>query len=226
MTFEILDPRVDTYLKSLNATQDDPVLLEMEERARVQGFPIVGRLCGAFLEAMALMIGAKSVFEMGSGYGYSAWWFTRAVGPGGTVWCTDGSQENRDLAEHYLTRAGRWDRVEYRVGWAQEALKTAEGTFDIVYNDVSKPQYPETWLLARHRIRPGGLYICDNVLWSGRVTEDAYDGSESSEAIRQHNERIFDDPEFGSFIYPVRDGLLVARRKSPGQTEVGVLQRD
>lgn len=216
MTFEILDPRIDAYLKTLNAKHDDPVLLEMEARASTHGFPIVGRLCGAFLEAMALAVGASTVFEMGSGYGYSAWWFTRAVGPGGKVWCTDGSLENRDLAEHYLTRAGRWDRVEYCVGWAQETLKAAEGIFDIVYNDVGKPQYPETWLLARDRIRPGGLYLCDNVLWSGRVTEEAYDSSESSDAIRQHNELVFNDPAFVSFIHPVRDGLLVARRKGTG----------
>lgn len=213
MTFDILDPRIDAYLKQLNAKHDDPVLLAMEARAEEHGFPIVERLCGAFLEAMALTIGAKTVFEMGSGYGFSAWWFTRAVGEGGKVWCTDGSQENRDLAEEYLTRAGRWDRVAYHVGWAQETLKATEGSFDIVYNDVDKEQYPDTWLLARDRVRPGGLYICDNVLWSGRVTDEGFDGSESADAIRRHNELIFADNEFDSFIFPVRDGLVVARRK-------------
>ncbi|MBX3069365.1 MAG: O-methyltransferase [Thermomicrobiales bacterium] len=213
MTFDILDPRIDTYLKQLNAKHDDPVLLAMEARAEEHDFPIVGRLCGAFLEAMALTIGAKKVFEMGSGYGYSAWWFTRAVGPDGTVWCTDGKAENRDLAEQYLTEAGRWDRVEYAVSWAQEALMVTEGTFDIVYNDVVKDQYPDTWLLAKDRVRPGGLYICDNVLWSGRVTDEGYDASDSSEAIRRHNELVFADSEFDAFILPVRDGVLVARRR-------------
>ncbi|MGD9714260.1 MAG: O-methyltransferase [Thermomicrobiales bacterium] len=214
MSFDILDPRIDAYLKDLNAKHDDPVLLDMESRAEEHGFPIVGRLCGAFLESIALTLGARTVFEMGSGYGYSAWWFTRAVGEGGKVWCTDGSQENRDLAEQYLTQAGRWDRVEYHVGWAQDALAATPGEFDIVYSDVDKPQYPETWLQAKERVRPGGLYICDNVLWSGRVTDDAFDDSESAVAIRKHNELIFADPAFDSFIFPVRDGLIVARRRS------------
>ena len=107
MSFDILDPRIDSYLKVLNAKHDDPVLLDIEERAKEHGFPIVGRLCGAFLEAIALTARAGTVFEMGSGYGYSAWWFSRAVGEGGKVYCTDGSAENRDLAETYLTRAGR-----------------------------------------------------------------------------------------------------------------------
>ncbi len=216
MTFDILDPRIDAYLKQLNAKHDDPVLLEMEARAEEHGFPIVGRLCGAFLEAIALTVRAERVFEMGSGYGYSAWWFSRAVGSGGKVYCTDGSQENRDLAEQYLARAGRWDRIEYHVGWAQEVLQATPGSFDIIYNDVDKTQYPDTWLLAKDRIDPGGLYICDNVLWSGRVTDEGFDESESSAAIRQHNDLIFADPDFDSYIYPVRDGLLVTRRKQPG----------
>jgi caffeoyl-CoA O-methyltransferase len=214
MTFDILNPRIDAYLHDLNAKHDDPVLLEMEERAREHDFPIVGRLCGAFLEAMALTARAGVVFEMGSGYGYSAWWFSRAVGEGGKVYCTDGSQENRDLAEQYLTRAGRWDRIEYHVGWAQEILKATPDSFDIVYNDIDKADYPEAWLLAKDRIRFGGLYICDNVLWSGRVTPEADDGSEATAAIRKHNDLVFSDPDFDAFIYPVRDGLIVARRKA------------
>lgn len=214
MSFDIIDSRVDTYLHELNAKHDDPVLLEMEERAREHGFPIVGRLCGAFLEGIALTARAGVVFEMGSGYGYSAWWFSRAVGDGGKVYCTDGSAENRELAEDYLTRAGRWDRIEYHVGYAQDVLQQTPDSFDIVYNDIDKEQYPEAWLLAKDRVRHGGLYICDNVLWSGRATGgDADDGEASTAAIRQHNQLIFDDPDFDAFIYPVRDGLIVARRR-------------
>ncbi|CAN5741046.1 hypothetical protein BH24CHL4_BH24CHL4_21350 [soil metagenome] len=215
MSFDILDSRVDAYLRELNAKHDDPVLLEMEALAKEKSFPIVGRLCGAFLEAMALTARAGVVFEMGSGYGYSAWWFSRAVGEGGKVYCTDGNPENRALAEQFLTRAGRWDRIEYHVGWAQEVLQAAPDSFDIVYNDIDKEQYPEAWLLAKDRIRFGGLYICDNVLWSGRATGgEADDGTEQTAAIRKHNELIFSDPDFDAFIYPVRDGLIVARRRS------------
>ncbi|HET9661718.1 MAG TPA: O-methyltransferase, partial [Thermomicrobiales bacterium] len=174
--FPILDPRIDAYLRGLAAKYDDPVLLEMERLAEKNHFPIVGRLSGAFLEAMALTLGARTVFELGSGFGYSAWWFTRAVGPKGTVYCTDGDPENRALAEDFLTRAGRWDRVDYRTGNAQDLLADTLGAFDIVYNDVLKPQYPETWLQAKDRVRPGGLYICDNVLWSGRVTPEGSKG--------------------------------------------------
>ena len=211
--FPILDPRIDTYLNQLEAKHDDPVLLEMEALAEKNHFPIVGRLSGVFLEVMALIVGATTVFELGSGFGYSAWWFSRAVGPEGRVYCTDGDPDNRIQAEDYLTRAGRWDRVDYRTGYAQDLLADTLGSFDIVYNDVDKPQYPETWLQAKDRVRPGGLYICDNVLWSGRVTVDDDDRQADTEAIKSHNELIFADPGFDSFVHPVRDGLLVARKK-------------
>jgi predicted O-methyltransferase YrrM len=214
--FPILDPRIDAYLNQLEAKHDDPVLLEMERLAEQKHFPIVGRLSGVFLEAMALTLGARTVFELGSGYGYSAWWFSRAVGPEGMVYCTDGDPDNRAMAEGFLTRAGRWDRVDYRTGNAQDLLADTLGSFDIVYNDVLKPQYPETWLQAKDRVRPGGLYICDNVLWSGRVTPEGAKGdtrTEATEAIKSHNELVFADPEFDAFIHPVRDGLLVARKK-------------
>lgn len=211
--FPILDPRIDAYLSKLNERYDDPVLLDMEALARANGFPIVGRLSGAFLEIMARTIGARTVFELGSGFGYSAWWFTRAVGPDGAVYCTDGDPRNRDQAEAFLTRAGRWDRVRYRTGMAQDILADTLGTFDIVYNDVDKPQYPETWLQARDRVRPGGLYIADNVLWSGRVTPEGDDRAEGTRAIQRHNELIVADPDFDSFIHPVRDGLIVARKR-------------
>ena len=214
--FPILDPRIDHYLNQLEAKHDDSVLLEMEKLAEQNHFPIVGRLSGVFLEAMALTLGARTVFELGSGYGYSAWWFTRAVGPEGTVYCTDGDPQNRVMAEDYLTRAGRWDRVNYRTGLAQDLLADTMGEFDIVYNDVLKPQYPETWLQAKDRVRPGGLYICDNVLWSGRVTIEGSKGDtrkDDTEAIKSHNELIFADPDFDAFIHPVRDGLLVARKR-------------
>jgi predicted O-methyltransferase YrrM len=215
MGFSPVDPRVESYLRSLHENHDEPVLLEMEKLAEERRFPIINRLCGAAIEVLALCVGARSVFELGSGYGYSAYWFSRAVGPGGRVICTDGDRRNRDLAEQFLSRTGRWDRIEFHVGWAQDVLRGSSGVFDIVYNDVDKDGYPEAWLLARERIRPGGLYLCDNVLWSGQVTGQA--GADPrpalTAAIREHNRLVFSDRDFDAFILPTRDGVVVARRR-------------
>jgi caffeoyl-CoA O-methyltransferase len=213
MPFDPVDQRAERYMRRLAARHDEPVLLEMEQLGHERNFPIIERLVGELVEVLALSIGATRVFEMGSGYGYSAYWFTRAVGPGGSVICTDSDPANRDLAERFLSRAGRWERVDYHVGVAQHVLRRTAGDFDVVYNDIDKEDYPEAWQLARERVRPGGLYICDNVLWSGRVTEPD-DESASTQAIRRHNQLVYADPSFDTCLIPTRDGVLVARKRS------------
>ena len=213
MPFDPVDQRVEHYMRQLAARHDEPVLLEMEQLGHERHFPIIDRLVGELVEVLALSVGATRVFEMGSGFGYSAYWFTRAVGSAGRVICTDGDPANRDLTERFLARVGRWQRVEYHVGIAQEVLRRTPGEFDLIYNDINKADYPEAWQLARERIRPGGLYICDNVLWSGRVAEPGDQGV-STEAIRRHNQLVYADPDFDACLIPTRDGVLVARKRS------------
>jgi len=208
-------PAIESYMRNLVGNTDHPVLLEMETLAKQKSFPIINRLVGIFLETQAKMIGAKRIFEFGSGYGYSAFWFARAVGADGQVFCSDGKNDNKILAKKYLTKAGFWDRITFDVGIAQDVFNQMDGEFDICYNDVDKGDYPEVWHLARNRIRPGGLYIADNVLWHGRVACETYTDIALgwTEAIVEHNQLIFNDPEFETFINPTRDGVLVARRK-------------
>lgn len=215
MTLQIVHADVERYMRSLLSRHDEAVLLEMEKEGEERGFPIIGRMVGVTVELLARAIGARRVFELGSGYGYSAYWFSRAVGPAGEVHCTDGDADNERKAADYLSRAGLWDRVRYHVGDAVEMLAATPGTFDIVYNDIDKHGYPEAWRAARERVRPGGLYLCDNVLWSGRVAEDTISDDVRpgwTEAIKQHNQLISDDPDFLSVVIPTRDGVMTALR--------------
>lgn len=210
-----VDPVIEDYMRGLVAPTDHPVLLEMEELGRSENFPIVDRLVGVFLATQAKMINAKRVFEFGSGYGYSAYWFARAVGAEGQIICSDADSLNKERAEKYLTSVNLWNQVEFNVGMAQDVFAQTEGLFDICYNDVDKGDYPEVWQMAKGRIRPGGLYIADNVLWHGRVAiENFIDVVPGwTEAIIAHNQMIFNDPEFDAYINPTRDGVIVARRK-------------
>ncbi len=215
MTLQIVHADVETYMRSLLTRHDEDVLLEMEKEGRERGFPIIGRLVGVTVELLARSIGAHRVFELGSGYGYSAYWFSRAVGPGGEVHCTDGDPENEKKAAAYLGRVGLWDRVRYHVGDAVDLLAATPGTFDLVYNDIDKHGYPDAWRAARERVRPGGLYICDNVLWSGRVVQDVVEDDVRpgwTEKIKEHNRLIADDEDFLSVIIPTRDGVMTALR--------------
>jgi predicted O-methyltransferase YrrM len=209
---DIVEPRVEEYMRSLLERHDDPVLLEMERVAAERNFPIVNRIVGVTLETLARSIGAQRVFELGSGYGYSAYWFARAVGPNGEVYLTDGDPENEKKALHYLGRAGLVERVRFRVGDAVTSFGEVDGEFDIVYCDIDKEGYPEAWRAARDRIRVGGLYLCDNVLWSGRVVEESPD--DTTKAILEHNAMIAADERYLSVIVPTRDGVMVALRVS------------
>jgi len=207
-----MDDAVDRYLTDLAGVEhDDPVLRRMEDRAKDNGFPIVGRAVGRYLEMAARAIGARRVMELGSGYGYSAYWFARAVGPGGEVICTDNNAENVRLAEEYLRSAGLWDRVRYRVGDALDGLAAETGEFDVVFCDVDKDGYPDSWRAGRERIRVGGLYLCDNVIWSGRVAHDD-DRSAATAAIREHNRMVAEDDRYVGSIVPIRDGVTSALR--------------
>ena len=215
MASAFMDRAVDDYLHDLAGFElHDQILVEMEGRASEQGFPIVGRAVGRFLEVAARSIGARRVMELGSGYGYSAYWFARAVGAEGHVVCTDGDADNARSAENYLRRANLWDRIDYRVGDAVEGMAAEEGEFDVVYCDIDKHGYPDAWRAGAERIRVGGLWLCDNVLWDGLVaTGEDREGLEgATAAIREHNRLVASDPRFVGTIVPIRDGVMMALR--------------
>ena len=201
-------------MRSLLRRYDEPVLLEMEAEGKERGFPIIGRLVGVTVELLARSVGAKRVFELGSGFGYSAYWFARAVGPSGEVHGTDGDPANEPKALDYLSRAGLAEPTRWPVGDAVTHLGAAPGEFDVVYNDIEKDGYPAAWMAARERIRVGGLYVCDNVLWSGRVAVQDRDDPRPvyTQAILEHNRLIAEDDRFISSIVPTRDGVFVALR--------------
>ncbi len=217
MTFRITDERIEKYTMELLARHDEAVLLEMEALARENDFPIVGRMVGVTLEILARSIGAKRIFELGSGYGYSGYWFGRAAGADGEVHLTDGDPANETKAADFLGRAGLSSTVTFHVGDALSSFSRVAGIFDIVYCDVDKDGYPDCWRAARERIRPGGLYICDNTLWYGRVTEPVVTDDVKpgwTEAIKEQNELISADERYLSMILPIRDGVIVAYRLS------------
>lgn len=217
-------PLVSEYINKLTTPYDNPVLLEMEELARQQNFPIIGRQVGIFIHLLTLTLRPKKIFEFGSGFGYSAYWFARAMADQkikGQVICTEGDEKNVKLAQEFLGNGPLWDLIEYHRGWAQDVFQKTSGDFDIIYNDVDKDAYPEVWKLSRERIRPGGLYIADNTLWSGRVAQEKPENDLRpgwTEAIAEHNRLIAHDKDFDFFLNPVRDGVLVARRKGPSES--------
>ena len=208
----IFEPEVETYINSLLPARD-PVLRKMERYAAKHKVPIVGPACARVLHQLALSIRARRVFEMGSAIGYSTLWLARAVGPHGKVFYTDGDPANADRARAYLREAGMLGRVRFLVGDALESLKATPGQFDLIFNDVSKTQYPEAFKLAVPRVRAGGLFITDNVLWYGRVARPVATNDAETRAILKFNRQIYKSPNLISTIVPLRDGLAVCLKQ-------------
>ena len=202
---------VDDYLYSLLPKREQ-VLLEMEDYATEHNVPIVGPAVARVLQQLALMIKARSVFELGSAIGYSTIWWAQAVGAGGRVVYTDGDPKNAERARAYFDRAGVSARIAIHTGDALEVLSEQKQEFDIVFNDVDKEDYPRVLRLVAPRLRKGGLFITDNVLWSGRVAEKN-PSEPSTKAILEFNRKLYESEEFYTTVLPIRDGLAVALKK-------------
>ena len=202
----LVDPRVDDYLAAF-AQSDDPVLLEMEEIARKRDFPIVGPQVGRMLSVLARTLGARLVVELGSGFGYSAIWFLRGMHEGRVV-MTEGSAENVKQAERFLWMAGLDGRFQANVGDGLVIAERLHGPVDIVFCDIDKRDYPRVYPFLATRLRRGGLFICDNMLWFGRVAGP--DEDPDTRGVRELTRLLYEDPAFVTTILPVRDGVGVS----------------
>ncbi len=201
----VFRPDVARWLRERAEVPGDPILQEMHDLARERHFPIIGPEVGRFCRQTAMMIGAKRIFEMGSGFGYSTLWFARGAGPGGKVWHTDGDPANSELARSFLSRAGVADRVDFQVGDARDILERTPGTFDVIFCDIDKDQYPSAFGLIRDRVRPGGAVIIDNLIWSGLVA--AGDNARSTQGVAEYIRLMWEDDRFLSSLLPIRDGV-------------------
>lgn len=204
----ITESAVDEYMLSILPPRDS-ILQEMEAQAANRDIPIVGPAVGRVLYQYARLINAKKVFELGSAIGYSTLWFARAVGEGGEVFYTDADPKNADEASGYFRRAGVAERIHMGVGDALEQLAQRKREFDIIFNDVDKEYYPLVLDMAPNHLRPGGLFITDNVLWYGRVTQQNA-ADKDTKAIQEFNQRLYAMKDFFTTILPLRDGLAVA----------------
>jgi predicted O-methyltransferase YrrM len=202
---------VDDYLYSLLPPRDE-VLAEIEAEATRRNIPIVGPAVARFFQQLVMLTGARTVFEMGSAVGYSTIWWARAVGDGGKVHYTDGDPKNAEQARGYFQRAGVADRIKVHIGDAIELLSEQKQKFDIVFNDIDKEDYPRVLRQVSPRLKKGGLFVTDNVLWSARVVDpNATDAR--TQAIREFNRQLYKSDEFFTTVLPLRDGVAIAVKK-------------
>lgn len=201
----IPNAEIDTYLHSVTPPRD-AIHTDMETLATENSFPIIGPLVGRFLYQVARTIDARRILELGSGFGYSAYWFARATADDARIFCTEGSEENRNRAQAFFERAGLWHKINFQVGDALELIDQFDGPFDIILCDIDKHQYPAAFEKVLPRLRKGGAFITDNLLWSGKVMDPAIQDADTV-GIRKFTRLIYNSRELVTTILPLRDGI-------------------
>ncbi len=204
---ELVHPRVEKYLYQL-LPEEDALLKEMEAYGASLDFPMVGPLVGRFLFQLAFSIKAKYIFEMGSGFGYSAYWFAKAVPGDGKVVFTEGSPKLTEKAKNFFKKGEVEERIKVEVGNALEVIDRYPGPFDLIFIDINKEDYPVAFRKALPKLRKGGLLIADNILWFGKVM--TRDRDATTEGIREFTRLIYETNGLFTTILPLRDGVSVS----------------
>lgn len=207
----ILDAKIEHYLTELSPERD-AVLKEMETIAKDRNFPIVGPLVGMLCYQMAKAIGAKRIFEMGSGFGYSAYWLASALPEGGELYFTELSHDNLKIAKDYFQQSELLKKIKFRQGDALEIIQQTEGQFDLILNDVDKEDYPAALELIVPRLRKGGMLITDNLLWHGSVVET--NPERSTQAVLKYTKNLYNSKALWTTIIPLRDGVGLSLKMS------------
>lgn len=204
---DLLRQGINPYLAK-QAAHQDPVLKAMEARARREGFPIVGPQVGRLLFLLTKAIRARRVFEIGSGYGYSALWFSKALPRGGRVTTTEYSEKRQEQALAYLKRAGQAGKVRALLGDGIERLRRERASFDVLFLDADKRDYPKALRVGLPKLKVGGLFIADNVLWSGKILGSRPDAQ--TRGILSFTRNLKCNTRLATVILPLRDGVSVS----------------
>lgn len=212
----LLTDELAAYLVDHGTPPDEHQLRLMADTAELGGVAgmQVSPEQGALLTLLTRIAGARRAVELGTFTGYSALCIARGLVDGGRLLCCDISEEWTSMARRAWAGAGVADRIDLRIGPALDTLRSLPATaeLDLVFIDADKPAYGDYLTEVVPRLRPGGLLLVDNTLWSGRVIDPGADDPDTL-AIRAFNDRVAADERLDSVILPVADGLTLGRRR-------------
>ena len=209
----VVAPEIEEYAAA-HTSPEHPLLAEVAAatRASQEGHGMmVGLLEGRFLEMLVWLSGARRILEIGCFTGYSALSMAAALPSGGTITTCEMDPERAAMARRHFAASPWADRIDLIEGPALESLTLLMGPFDLVFIDADKVNYPRYYEAVLPLLADRGLIVADNVLWSGRVLDDA-DQSDDTRAIRAFNDMVVNDPRVTCVMATVRDGVLLIRR--------------
>jgi predicted O-methyltransferase YrrM len=218
---DVVPERIERFAR-LVGPRGDSIVAEMDAYAETTGFPTVGPAVGGWLRLLARLVDAERVFEFGSGFGYSAYWFAGAIPPDGEVVCTEFDAENCERAREYLARGGFDDRTVVERGDALETVERYDGPFDVVLIDNEKQRYAEAFDAVREKVAPGGLVVADNAITAGPMEFDALvdlvagedvETTDATRGVAEYLHAVREAEEFETALLPVGEGVAVSHRR-------------
>ena len=218
---EILPDATAEFARAIGPEPDE-IITEMDAQADTEGFPTVGPTVGGWLQLLARMVDARRVFEFGSGFGYSAYWFARALPDDGEIVLTEVDEDELDQAREYMRRGGFDDLASYELGDAIRTVENYDGPFDAVLIDNEKHRYREAFEAVRPKVPEGGVVIADNAVTAGPIDfealsalvrgEDPGDVNEHTAGVADYLAAVGEDPAFETALIPLGEGIAVSHR--------------
>ena len=210
-----LPQEIDDYVVQHSAKE--PELLQQLNRETnqkvLQPRMLSGHYQGRILSMISKLMQPSSILEIGTYTGYSALCLAEGMKENGVLHTIDVNEELFDLQKKYFEASPYADHIVQHLGDATEIIPTLETEFDLVFIDADKPNYPKYFKLIMEKLKPGGIIVSDNVLWSGKVVQPLKEGDESTAALLEYNRLLAEDDRLETVMLPIRDGLTISRRK-------------
>lgn len=210
-----MEKELDRYLAN-HTTPEDSVLEELNRKTHLYAVNpnmLSGHLQGRFLEMLSHMISPTQILEIGTYTGYSAICLARGLKSGGKLHTIEVNDELHEMSTHYFALAGVADRVILHTGRAQEIIPSLPFIFDLVFIDGDKREYSEYYDLVYDKVRKGGFIVVDNVLWGGKIEDEEASKDPQTNGVIMFNEKVRMDQRVEKVILPIRDGILIVRKK-------------
>ena len=212
---EFIDAKLDEYIIDHSESESE-LLADLNRQTHLKVLiprMIAGNYQGRVLSMLSHMIRPKRILEIGTYTGYSALCFAEGLQEGGMIHTIDHNEELESMQNLYFEKSGFRDRIKQYVGEALEIIPQIDGEFDLVYIDADKENYCNYFQMVVDRVPSGGYIIADNVLWSGKVIEELDPKDEETKMLLQYNKMVTDDSRVQNVLLPLRDGLMIARKK-------------
>lgn len=203
------------YIESLSPPESELLnKLDRETNLKVP-YPnmLTGHVQGRFLAFMGRMLRPKRILEIGTYTGYSAICLAEGLAEGGEIITLDKNPEVAEIAERYFKEAGLENVITRVEGDALKLIPDLDGSFDMIFLDADKENYPNYLDIILEKLSPGGLLMVDNTLWSGKVIDPAHSGDKETQGIQKLNKMLSENPKLESFLLPLRDGITLVRSK-------------